>query len=99
MSGWNVIHYFLKEICGFDIDETQAKSIAATFKKQVYNIPFGASPSALLIEIAEGEYGLKPINVPEQFRGAIAQNLTDTTKTAEIGEVTHASGVILRSKR
>ncbi|MCL4504724.1 MAG: LeuA family protein [Chloroflexi bacterium] len=99
LSGWNVIHYFLKEICGFDIDETQAKSIAAAFKKQVYNIPFGASPSALLIEIAASEYGLKPINVPEQFRGAIAQNLTDTSKTAEIGEVTHASGVILRSKR
>jgi len=99
LSGWNVIHYFLKEICGFDIDENGAKSIAASFKKQVYSIPFGASPSALLIEIAEKEYGLKPINVPEQFRGAIAQNLTDATQTAEVGEVTHASGVILRSKQ
>ncbi len=98
LSGWNVIHYFLKEICGFDIDETQAKSIAAAFKKQVYGIPFGESPAALLIRIAEDEYGLKLINVPEQFRGAIAQNLTDTSRTAEIGEVTHASGVILRSK-
>jgi homocitrate synthase len=99
LSGWNVIHYFLKEICGFDIDENTAKAIAASFKKQVYSIPFGESPSAMLIKLAEQEFGLKLINVPEQFRGAIAQNLTDTTKLAEIGEVTHASGVILRSKR
>ncbi len=99
LCGWNVIHYFLKEICGFDIDESGAKSIATSFKKQVYGIPFGASPAALLIDIAEKEYGLKPINVPEQFRGTIAQNLTDTTHTAEVGEVTHASGVILRSKQ
>ena len=37
--------------------------------------------------------------VPEQFRGQIAQNLTDTATMSEVGEVTHASGVILRSKR
>jgi homocitrate synthase len=99
LSGWNVIHYFLKEICGFDIDEATAKAIAASFKKQVYSIPYGESPSALLINIAEKEFGLKLINVPEQFRGTIAQNLTDTSQMEEIGEVTHASGVILRSKR
>ena len=99
LSGWNVIHYFLKEILGFDIDESTAKSIASSFKKQVYSIPFGESPSVLLINIAEQEFGLKLINVPEQYRGKIEQNLTDTSKPAEIGEVTHASGVILRSKR
>ena len=99
LSGWNVIHYFLKEILGFDIDETTAKAIAASFKKQVYNIPFGESPSELLIQLAEQEFGLKLIKVPEQFRGKIEQNMTDTSNTAEIGEVTHASGVILRSKR
>ena len=99
LSGWNVIHYFLKEICGFDIDETTAKAIAASFKKQVYAIPFGESPSQLLMKIAEREFGLHLMAVPEQFRGQIAQNLTDTTTMAEVGEVTHASGVILRSKR
>ena len=99
LSGWNVIHYFLKEICGFDIDETTAKAIAASFKKQVYAIPFGESPSQLLMKIAEREFGLRLMAVPEQFRGQIAQNLTDTTTMSEVGEVTHASGVILRSKR
>ena len=98
LSGWNVIHYFLKEILGFDIDESTARAIAASFKQKVDNIPFGASPSAMLIDIAEHEFGLKLITVPEQFRHTIAQNLTDTTSTTEIGEVTHASGVILRSK-
>ena len=99
LSGWNVIHYFLKEICGFDIDEATAKSIAASFKKQVYNIPFGESPSRLLIEIAEKEFALKLMTVPEEYRGRIAQNLTDTTRMDEVGEVSHASGVLLRSKR
>jgi hypothetical protein len=37
--------------------------------------------------------------VAEPVRGTIEQKLTDTSKPAEIGEVTHASGVILRSKR
>ncbi len=99
LSGWNVIHYFLKEILGFDIDENTARAITSSFKKQVYNIPFGESPTALLINIAEHEFGLRLINVPEQFRGMIEQNLTEASKTAEVGEVTHASGVILRSKR
>ncbi|HEY3341731.1 MAG TPA: LeuA family protein [Anaerolineae bacterium] len=99
LSGWNVIHYFLKEILGFDIDETTAKGITASFKKQVYVIPFGEAPTELLIRIAETEFGLKLINVPEQFRGKIEQNLTDTSRPDEIGEVTHASGVILRSKQ
>lgn len=98
LSGWNVIHYFLKEILGFDIDESTARAIAASFKQKVYNIEFGAAPSSILIDIAEQEFGLKLINVPEQFRHTIAQNLTDTTHPAEVGEVTHASGVILRSK-
>lgn len=99
LSGWNVIHYFLKEICGFSIDEATAKAIAASFKQQVYNIPFGESPSRLLIEIAEKEFGLKLMSVPEEYRGRIAQNLTDTTRNGEVGEVSHASGVMLRSKR
>ena len=47
--------------------------------------------------IAEREFGLQPINVPEQFRRAVEQNLTDTS-APEVGEVTHASGVMLRSR-
>jgi homocitrate synthase len=97
LSGWNIIHYFLKEICGFTLDEATAKAIAAAFKDRIYDIAPGASPASLLIQIAEQEYGLQPINVPEQFRNAVEQNLTDTS-APEVGEVTHASGVMLRSR-
>jgi homocitrate synthase len=97
LSGWNIIHYFLKEICGFTVDEATAKAISAAFKERIYGIAPGASPASLLIEIAEREFGLQPINVPEQFRRAVEQNLTDTS-APEVGEVTHASGVMLRSR-
>jgi homocitrate synthase len=97
LSGWNIVHYFLKDICGFALDEVTAKAIAADFKKRVYEIGHGASPATLLIAIAERDYGLQPIHVPEQFRRAVAQNLTDTSIQG-VGEVTHASGVILRSR-
>jgi homocitrate synthase len=98
LSGWNIAHYFLKEICGFNVDETSAKAIAADFKKRIYELKPSQSPATLLIQIAENEHGLQPIHVPEQFRRAIEQNLTDTS-VQEIGEVTHASGVILRSRQ
>lgn len=98
LSGWNIVHYFLKEICGFELDESTAKAIAVEFKNRIYDIAPGASPASLLIQIAEGDFKLRPRHVPEQFRRAVEQNLTDAS-AREIGEVTHASGVILRSRR
>ncbi|GIV83309.1 MAG: homocitrate synthase [Candidatus Roseilinea sp.] len=98
LSGWNIIHYFLKEICGFEIDEATAKAISAEFKNRIYTIAPGASPAGLLIHIAQEEFGLRSLQVPEQFRNAVAQNLTDAS-TREIGEVRHASGVILRTRQ
>ena len=98
LSGWNIIHYFLKEICSFEIDEATAKAISAMFKNRIYEINPGASAADLLIQIARQEFGLRQIHVPEQFRQAVAQNLTDAS-TREVGEVRHASGVILRTRR
>jgi homocitrate synthase len=97
LSGWNVVHYFLKDICGFTLDEATAKAISAEFKLHIYDIRPGESPATLLITIAERDFGLQPIHVPEQFRHAVEQNLTDTS-IQDVGEVTHASGVILRSR-
>ena len=97
LSGWNVIHYFLREICGFELDESTAKAVASSFKGKVYRMPLGFSPAGLLIEIAENEFGLNAISVPEEYRGQIAQNMTDT-KFEGVGEVSHATGLILRSK-
>ncbi len=99
LSGWNVVHYFLREICGFSIDEATAREITAVFKQRVYSLTPGMSPAAMLIDIARNEFGLQTVNVPEEFRRAVEQNLTDTSMQAEIGEVSHASGVILRSRR
>ena len=98
LSGWNVIHYFLHEICGFDVDETTAKKIAAAYKKRVYSIGAGESPALVLIDIAEREYGLEAVNVPDQYRGVVQQNMTDSASGGDVGEIGHASGVILRSK-
>ena len=98
LSGWNVIHYFLHEICGFDVDEGTAKLIAAAYKKRVYSLGVGESPARVLIDIAEREYGLEAVSVPEQYRGAVQQNMTDSRAGGDVGEVGHASGVILRSK-
>ena len=98
LSGWNVIHYFLHEICGFDVDAGTAKLIAAAYKKRVYSLGTGESPARVLIDIAEREYGLEAVSVPEQYRGAVQQNMTDSRTGGDVGEVGHASGVILRSK-
>ncbi len=98
LSGWNVIHYFLHEICGYELEEATAKELAARFKNRASALSHTMSPAALLIDIAEVEFGLKSKDVPEQFRHTIEQNLTDTSfETA--GEVRHATGVMLRSKR
>jgi homocitrate synthase len=101
LTGWNVIHYFLHEICGYDVSDEVAKAIAATYKKRVYGISNGTSPAGLLIEIAEKEFGLHAINVPEEFRNKVVQRMTDPDDqgTSDIGAVSHSSGVILRSKR
>lgn len=98
LSGWNIVHYFLKEICGYTLDEATAKSIAARFKLRSKDLNQALSPSGLLITIAEGEFGLKSHEVPEQFRGRIQQNMTDNSFEG-VGEVRHATGVILRSNQ
>jgi homocitrate synthase len=98
LSGWNVMHYFLHEICGYELDDAMAKAIAARFKTRSTELTRVVSPAGLLIDIAESEFDLKSKDVPEQFRDAIEQNLTDTSSES-VGEVRHATGVMLRSSR
>ncbi len=73
LSGWNVIHYFLKEIKGFLLDEATARRIAQVFKEQVYHLNKGVSPADLLMTIAEDEFKLERIQIPEQFQGRVLQ--------------------------
>ncbi len=86
LSGWNVIHYFLREIRYFQIDEAQAKEIAAAFKERVYQMSPGDSPEQVLIELAEKEFGLARLALPESARTSIVQRLDSTaTRVAAQG--------------
>ncbi len=64
LSGWNIIHYFLKEIRYFQVDEATARQVAALFKERVYSLAPGESPEQLLVTIAEKEFGLAQLHLP-----------------------------------
>lgn len=81
LSGWNIIHYFLKEIRYYQIDESTARDIAALFKKRVYELAPDISPEQVLISIAEKEFGLARLALPESARVQIVQRLDSTTPT------------------
>ncbi len=78
LSGWNMVHYFLKEIKGFLLDEAQSKAIAARFKERVYQLEPGQSPSDFLVQLAGTDFGLSRIATPEPFRDTIVQNMHRT---------------------
>jgi homocitrate synthase len=87
LSGWNIVHYFLKEIKGYHLDEGTARQIAAVFKERVYNLGPQDSPTAILMDIAENEFGLSHITVPDRFRDNILQRLDESEQAdAVIGE-------------
>lgn len=77
LSGWNIIHYFLKEIKYYNLDEGTARQIAAVFKERVYNIGPDDSPTEILLDIAENEFGLSHITVPERVKDNILQRLDE----------------------
>jgi homocitrate synthase len=74
LSGWNILHYFLKEIRYFEIDEATARDVAAVFKERVYQLAPDISPEQVLIDIAEREFGLARLNLP-QAAPSIVQRL------------------------
>jgi homocitrate synthase len=75
LSGWNVIYYFLKEIKYFQIDEATAKEITQVFKERVYDMCSAESPAQILIDIAEQEFKLSRIEIPEPYRDVVIQRL------------------------
>ena len=88
LSGGNVIYYFLKEIKYFQVDEATAKVIARVFKERVYRIGPGESPAQILTDIAEKEFKLRRLEIPEPYRTAIVQRL-DTRAEIERMEAEH----------
>jgi homocitrate synthase len=75
LSGWNVIYYFLKEIKYFQLDEATAKEITRVFKERVYDMCSAESPAQILIGIAEQEFKLSRIEIPEPYRDVVIQRL------------------------
>ncbi len=80
LSGWNVIHYFLKEIRYYQLGEALAKEITATFKQRVYSLAPGESPEEILIDIAENQFGLARLALPETRRSHIIQRLDSSSE-------------------
>ncbi|MEJ2560952.1 MAG: hypothetical protein P8186_32980 [Anaerolineae bacterium] len=75
LSGWNAIYYFLKEIKYFQVDEATAKEIARAFKNRVYDISPDESPAQILVDLAEKEFELSRLDIPEPYREAVVQRL------------------------
>lgn len=70
LSGWNVVHYYLKEINYFDIDEDTARKVTTHFKDNVSQLNGDISAADLLLRIARDEFHLKqlvdaPTNAPQ----------------------------------
>jgi homocitrate synthase len=75
LSGWNVIYYFLKEIKYFQVDAAIVKEICKVFKERVYGIGPDESPAQILIDIAEKEFKLSRLEIPEPYRDIVMQRL------------------------
>ncbi len=83
LSGWNAIHYFLKEIRYYQIDEATAKEITKVFKERVYELVPEQSPEQVLVQIAEQEFRLTHLALPEAARGQLIQRLDHTAERPE----------------
>ncbi len=75
LSGWNAVYYFLKEIKYFQIDESIAKEITQVFKSRIYDRVPEERPGPVLMEIAEKEYNLKRLDIPEAYKDSVVQFL------------------------
>ena len=82
LSGWNMIYYFLKEIKYYNLDEATARQIAAVFKERIYDYKSGTSPTTILVDLAEKEFGLTRIAIPDQFKDNILQRLDEESQAA-----------------
>jgi len=84
LSGWNVIHYFLKEIRYFEIDDVTAKEVTAVFKQRVYSIGPEESPEEILVDIAKNQFSLNQLPMPEMTSVQVVQRLDSQTEKPRI---------------
>ena len=96
LSGWNIIYYFLKEIKYYNIDEATAREVTGVFKERIYNLGPKASPTEILINIAENEFGLSRISVPERFKDNILQRMDEMAEGEQETDAARREAVSLK---
>ena len=92
LSGWNVIYYYLKEIKYYQIDEATAREVARVFKERIYGIGPDVLPSQVLIDIADEEFKLRKLDIPEPYRDAVVQRL-DSHRARELAEAQNGTNI------
>lgn len=84
LSGWNIVYYFLKEIKYYNLDEATARQISGVFKERVYHLNAEESPAILLLDIAENEFGLSRMTIPDRFKDNIVQMMNEPDGADEV---------------
>lgn len=96
LSGWNMIYYFLKEIKYYNLGESTARKIASIFKDRMYNLGPNDSPTEILIDIAENEFGLSHLALPERVKDNIVQRMDEHSTEADGAELIRQNAVSLK---
>ena len=96
LSGWNMIYYFLKEIKYYNLGESTARKIAKVFKERMYNLSPNDSPTAILTDIAENEFGLSHLALPGSVKDNIFQRLDEHPTEADGAELNRQNVVSLK---
>ncbi len=85
LSGWHMVHYFLKEIHYFEISERLAKEISEVFKDRIYENP-GMKAAELLLAIATDQFNLKrSLSIPGRAP-QIVQNMSQDEVLAPVSQ-------------
>ena len=95
LSGWNTIHYFLKEIRYYQLEESTARQITSVFKERVYERSPDISPEQVLIEIAEQDFGLARLDLPQSARSQIVQRLDSNLPEGPMQTPLHSNGLLI----
>jgi homocitrate synthase len=96
LSGWNMIYYYLKEIKYYNLGESTARKIAKVFKERMYNLGPNDSPTAILIDIAENEFGLSHLALPGSVKDNIFQRLDEHSTEVDDAELNRQNVVSLK---
>lgn len=84
LSGWNVVHYFLREINYFEVDEDVARQVTARFKESTSELNGNISAAELLLRIAREEFHLQPRVQPPDSAPKIVQRMDRTRRARQM---------------